>query len=322
MSGFSGPRRMAAALLLAAGIVPPACSRDVAEGARGMRTEACRPVDATARAPVPAGTYTIGGPVRNPEEREDRVVGTEGFRIDVHEVTNAEFAVFVAETGYLTVAERTPDPADHPEIDPQALVAGSAVFGLSAQTGYWWRFVPGASWRHPRGPGSGIEGLENHPVVHVAFQDALAYAAWAGADLPTEDEWEIAARGGGHGTDFAWGDAFRPGGDWRANTWQGAFPVLDRGEDGFAGLAPAGCYPANPFGLHDMIGNVWEWTASPFDATGTAGTIRGGSFLCSADFCARYRPAARQPQEWDFSASHIGFRTLVREPPPAPPSGS
>ncbi|MED5550221.1 MAG: SUMF1/EgtB/PvdO family nonheme iron enzyme [Pseudomonadota bacterium] len=276
--------------------------------------EACRPVTPGERVAIPAGEYLIGGPVRNPEERPERTVSTPGFGIDAHEVTNAQFAAFVEATGYLTIAERRPDPADFPDIDPALLEPGSAVFGVDAGTGYWWRFVPGASWRHPEGPGSDIEGRASYPVVHVAYADARAYADWAGADLPDEDEWEIAARGGGHGTDYAWGEEFRPGGDWRANTWQGVFPVIDRGDDGFAGLSPVACYDANPFGAFDMIGNVWEWTASPFDASGAAGTIRGGSYLCASDFCARFRPAARQPQEWDFSASHIGFRTVVRRP--------
>ena len=263
---------------------------------------------------IPAGEYRIGGPVRNPEERPERTVATPGFRIDRHEVTNAQFARFVTETGYVTVAERTPDPADHPDIDPELLVPGSAVFGVDPrQGGFWWRFVPGADWRHPDGPGSDIAGREAYPVVHVAYADARAYADWAGADLPGEDEWEIAARDSDHaGTDYAWGEAFRPGGEWRANTWQGIFPAIDTGEDGFRGLAPAGCFPPNAFGLYDMIGNVWEWTSTPFDTSRTTGTIRGGSFLCAPDFCARFRPGARQPQEWDFSASHIGFRTVTR----------
>lgn len=301
---------MAVAVLAGPGL--SACAPQ--DGAVGpdIAAASCLPDGLETRTGIPAGSYRIGGPVRYPEERPERSVATAGFHIDVHETTNAQFARFVAETGYVTVAERAPDPADHPDIDPDLLVPGSAVFGV-ASGGYWWRFIPGASWRTPYGPGSGIDGLDDYPVVHVAYADAQAYAEWAGADLPSEDEWEIAARGGTAGTDYAWGEEFRPDGQWRANTWQGPFPAIDTGADGFAGLAPVGCYPANPFGAYDMIGNVWEWTASPFDASGRSGTVRGGSFLCASSFCARFRPAARQPQEWDFSASHIGFRTIRRE---------
>ena len=271
---------------------------------------ACLPKTPDVRS-VPAGVYLIGTNARNREEGPARRVETAGFDIDATEVTNADFSHFVAETGYVTVAERTPDPADHPSIDPDLLAAGSAVFGVDPrQGGYWWRFVPGANWRAPYGPGSDVAGLDYHPVVHVAYEDAAAYADWAGGRLPTEEEWEIAARGGIEGAVFVWGDEFRPDGSWRANTWQGPFPAIDTGDDGHQGLAPVGCYEPNEYGLYDMAGNVWEWTSSPFDASGASGTIRGGSFLCAPDYCARFRPAARQPQEWDFSASHIGFRVV------------
>lgn len=264
---------------------------------------------------IPAGAYLIGTNARNREEGPPRTVETAGFQVAATEVTNAQFADFVAETGYVTLAERTPDPADHPQIEPDLLVPGSAVFGVDpARGGFWWSFVPGASWRAPYGPGSDIDGMEDLPVVHVAHEDAAAYAAWAGGRLPTEDEWEIAARGGVEGAEFVWGDDFRPDGTWRANTWQGPFPVIDTGDDGHQGLAPVGCYEANGYGLYDMAGNVWEWTASPFaadsGADSGAGVIRGGSFLCAPNYCARFRPAARQPQERDFSASHVGFRIV------------
>ncbi len=260
---------------------------------------------------IAAGAYLIGTNARNREEGPPRTVETPDFTLDAAEVTNARFARFVAETGYVTVAERAPDPADHPGIDPDLLVPGSAVFGVDpARGGFWWSFVPGASWRTPQGPGSDINGLGPLPVVHVAYEDAAAYADWAGGRLPREDEWEIAARGAIEGADFVWGEAFRPDGTWRANTWQGPFPVIDTGDDGYQGLAPVGCYEANGYGLYDMAGNVWEWTSSPFDASQETGTIRGGSFLCAPNYCARFRPAARQPQEWDFSASHVGFRVL------------
>jgi len=259
---------------------------------------------------VPAGEYQIGGPRRYAEEGEPRRVETEGFWIDRHEVTNAQFARFVAATGYITMAERTPDAALHPDLPADQMVPGSAVFGLKPDTGTWWTFVPGANWRAPYGPGSDIKGQDHMPVVHIAYADAAAYAAWAGGELPKEDEWEIAARAGEAGTDYEWGTEFRPEGNWRANTWQGTFPAHDSGEDGFIGLAPVGCFPPNAFGLVDMTGNVWEWTASDFSADSTSGTIRGGSYLCSSDFCARFRPNGRQPMERDFSSSHIGFRTI------------
>ena len=307
-------------LVLAALILTTAgCSRP-AEREGPASAQLCATAQPLERALVPAGEYLVGTNARYGEEGPPRHVRTNGFQIDVHEVTNAEFARFVEETGYVTVAERQPDPADYPDIDPERLVPGSAVFGLEPGTnGIWWRFVPGADWRHPAGPGSDIAGLDHHPVVHVAYEDAAAYAAWAGGRLPTEAEWEIAARGGLEGAEYAWGEEFRPGGTWRANTWQGPFPVIDTGEDGYRGLAPVGCYEPNAFGLHDMTGNVWEWTSSPFDSRNLTGTIRGGSFLCAPNFCARFRPAARQPQEWDFSASHIGFRTLRGRSAPEQP---
>jgi sulfatase modifying factor 1 len=274
----------------------------------------CPSLPANDRIHVPAGRYEIGAAPRYSEETGPLQVETAGFWIDRHEVTNAQFARFVAATGYRTIAEQSPDPQAYPDIDPAALVPGSAVFGVSAGEGYWWSFVPGASWQAPYGPGSSIEGMEDYPVIHIAYADARAYAAWSGVELPTETEWEIAARAGQAGAEFEWGDEFRPGGQWRANTWQGPFPVIDTGDDGFAGPAPAGCFEPNALGLLDMTGNVWEWTSSPFSADPATGTIRGGSYLCAPNYCARFRPAARQAQEWDFSASHIGFRTISREP--------
>ncbi len=285
-----------------------------ADGAELERPD-CAPRIDRARVHVPAGSYTLGAGARYAEEGGERVVETDEFWIDRFEVTNAEFAAFVDATDYVTVAERAPDPADHPDIDPVLLTPGSAVFGADPETGFWWSFVEGADWRAPVGPGSDIAARADYPVVHVAYEDAAAFAAWLGADLPSETEWEIAARGGLEGATYGWGERFRPDGEWRANVWQGAFPVIDTGEDGFAGLAPAGCYMPNDYGAYDMIGNVWEWTQSPFDETGRTGVIRGGSYLCSSSYCARFRPAARQPQEWDFSASHIGFRTVIRTAP-------
>ena len=279
----------------------------------------CGAATADQRIWVAGGRYQIGAAPRYREETGPQMVETSGFWIDRHEVTNAQFARFVAATGYRTIAEQVPDPAAYPDIDPAALAAGSAVFGVSAGQGYWWSFIPGASWQTPYGPGSSIEGQDDYPVVHIAYADAAAYAAWAGGELPTEAEWEIAARAGQAGAEFEWGDEFRPDGQWRANSWQGPFPAIDTGDDGFAGLAPIGCYEPNDLGLVDMTGNVWEWTSSPFSADPATGTIRGGSYLCAPNFCARFRPAARQAQEWDFSASHIGFRTISRDPGPDEP---
>jgi len=286
-----------------------ACERRDGGGAASIAACLAEPAGAVT---IPAGSYLIGTNARNREEGPARRIETAGFSLGASEVTNAAFARFVDETGYVTVAETRPDPADHPGLDPALLQPGSAVFGVdAARGGFWWRFVPGASWRAPYGPGSDIASLGPLPV---AYDDAAAYADWAGGRLPTQEEWEIAARGGLEGADFVWGPEFRPDGTWRANTWQGPFPVIDTGDDGHQGLAPVGCYDANGYGLYDMAGNVWEWTSSPFDASEASGTIRGGSFLCAPNYCARFRPAARQPQEWDFSASHVGFRVAYPAP--------
>lgn len=287
---------------------------------------------------VPGGTFLMGSGNAYPEERPPRRATVSGFWIDRHEVTNAQFAAFVAATGYKTVAERGLSAKDYPDLPPEALVPGSMVFfepdkNARVRTNEWWRYAPGADWRHPTGPGSSIAGKDNHPVVHVSYADALAYANWAGRSLPTEAEWEFAARGGLDGKDFAWGDEQTPEGVWMANSWQGFFPFEDDKSDGYHGTAPVGCYSANGKGLFDMIGNVWEWGTDwyrpghhfaegaadprgPADISATVGgqvrVIKGGSWLCAPNFCARYRPAARQPQEADLGASHIGFRTVLR----------
>ncbi len=256
------------------------------------------------------------------------------FRIDRYDVTNAEFARFVAATHYVTDAERKPDRADYPNIPADKLVAGGAVF--TSPTGVrtmedpmqWWAFVPGADWRHPEGPDSSIKGRDNYPVVQVSYNDAMAYAKWVGRDLPTEAQYEYAARGGLDGKTYGWGDDFTPGGKYQANSWQGTFPTKNTGADGFSGLAPVGCFPANGYGLYDIIGNVWKWTATLYGPTmdnemavagmpagGTPASrvlraTKGGSYLCAPNYCRRYRPAARQPQESGFSAAHLGFRTV------------
>jgi formylglycine-generating enzyme required for sulfatase activity len=271
--------------------------------------------------------------------------------MDATEVTNEEFSRFVAATGYVTVAEQTPRAEDFPGASAESLVPGSIVFTppplpvpLRDATGNahlrWWAYVPGASWLHPRGPESDIIGRERDPVVHVAFEDAAAYAAWAGKRLPTEAEWEFAARGGLAGEPFPWGTEFRPQGRWMANTWQGPFPSRDTAEDGHAGVAPVGRYPPNGYGLHDMAGNVWEWCADWYrpdtyssdagpdgrsvarDPRGPADSHdplepgqpkrvqRGGSFLCSAQYCARYIVGTRGKGEVSSGTNHIGFRCV------------
>jgi formylglycine-generating enzyme len=299
---------------------------------------------------IPGGLFRMGAELAYPEEAPVREVGVDGFWIDACAVTNADFAAFVAATGYVTLAEREPDPAAYPGAQPELLQPGGTVFFMPQgrvdmrDITSRWAFVPGAEWRHPEGPGSGIEGRERDPVVQIAFADAAAYARWAGKDLPSEAEWEFAARGGLAEAQFCWGDEFNPGGRWMANTWQGQFPFRDLGLDGFVGRAPVGSFPPNGYGLYDMAGNVWEWTADwyalPLHADtkpaccvpnnprgGTmAGSydpalpairiprkvIKGGSYLCAPNYCRRYRPAARQPQMIDSGTCHIGFRCLVR----------
>jgi len=278
---------------------------------------------------IEGGVYSKGATGFYPDESPLREVQVDGFWIDRFEVTNARFAEFVAATGYVTVAERQPQPEDFPGIDPALLQAGSVVFTMpTAADGkltQWWRFVPGAHWRQPAGPGSSIEGLEQHPVVHITHEDAQAFAEWHGHDLPTEAQWEYAARGGLEQAVYAWGDEFLVAGKQQANTWQGMFPLLNEREDGYTGSAPVGCFPANGYGLHDMIGNVWEWVDDwYYPVYGTPGNgghdprqpglpvkvIKGGSYLCADNYCRRYRPAARHAQEATLGAAHIGFRTV------------
>jgi len=263
---------------------------------------------------VPAGGYRLGSDRHYPEERPVRVVELAAFRIDVTPVTVAQFAAFVAATGYCTLAERA-DPA------------GSAIFTPTAgpvplaDPTTWWSFCPGASWQTPAGPGSPRARGEDHPVVHVALEDAQAYATWRGARLPTEPEWEAAARGGLVEADYAWGDAFAPHGHLMANVWTGAFPWYFA-RPGGAGTTPVRQFPANGHGLFDMIGNVWEWTTSPFDhaqvrgCCGTGGgdarvALKGGSHLCAGEYCARYRPAARIGLTRETSTGHVGFRCVA-----------
>ena len=258
---------------------------------------------------LPSGSYVKGADPLYPEERPSMRLRVEGFAIQAHEVTNDQFAAFVKATGYLTEAERAATSTD-----PQA---GSAVFARDAKgMNGRWVLRRGATWRAPEGAGSSIAGKGRHPVVHVTLADARAYASWAGGRLPTEEEWEYAASSGLPDPANRFSGAVDDKGVPRANHWQGVFPVRDEGKDGFPGTAPAGCFPADRNGVHDLIGNVWEWTDSPADDAHMI--IKGGSWLCAANFCARYRPAARQPQENDFSSNHIGFRIIRDAAAPAP----
>ncbi len=283
---------------------------------------------------VPGGTFRMGSDDFYPEERPVREVEVGGFWMDEHPVTAGEFRRFVRETGYVTFCERPLAAEDYPDADPELLVPGSLVFQETAgpvdlrDFTNWWRYEPGAYWKRPEGPGSTINGRDRHPVVHVAYEDAEAYAHWAGKELPAEAEWELAARGGLDGAVFAWGDEDLPGGQALANSWQGEFPWQNLKLDGFAGTSPIGSFPPNGFGLYDMTGNVWEWTTDFFTASHEEHAccapqllpgerflrrvIKGGSHLCAPNYCLRYRPAARQGESVDTSTGHIGFRCVVR----------
>lgn len=284
---------------------------------------------------LPGGRFLMGSERFYPEEAPVRPARVAPFLIDETPVTNAEFARFVEATGHITLAETPPDPANYPGILPDRLAAGSAVFQRSDMLDHsdplrWWHFTAGASWRHPLGPESTIDGIGDHPVVHVAYADAEAYAAWAGKALPTEAEWEYAARGGLEGVEFAWGDELAPGGAMLANYWQGLFPVANQLLDGWERTSPVRSFPPNGFGLYDMIANVWEWTVDDWGAAKrkpsrpcctapkhdserfSTKVLKGGSHLCAPNYCQRYRPAARYPETVDTSTSHIGFRCIIR----------
>jgi formylglycine-generating enzyme len=267
-----------------------------------------------------------------PDEGPIHDVHVEPFAIEQHPVTNAQFSVFVSDAGYVTVAERPLDRGLFPELAPDELEPGALVFTPTpgpvdlSDWRQWWRWSVGADWRHPFGPESSIEEKADHPVVQVAYPDAEAYATWAGRRLPSEAEWEYAARAGSTST-YAWGEELRPDGQLMANTWQGKFPYQNTGANGWAGTSPVGSFPADGFGLSDMIGNVWEWTTTPYLARhaiaapccGPPGVaapadrkvLKGGSHLCAPEYCLRYRPAARSPQSPDTSTTHIGFRCVM-----------
>jgi len=296
-------------------------------------------LDSMAR--IEGGSFRMGSERFYPEEAPVREVRVDGFWIDTHAVTNAAFAKFVRKTGYLTVAERDLNPADYPGAPPENLVPGALVFHMTSgpvdlrDYSQWWSWTPGASWKHPDGPGSSIDSRPDHPVVHVAYEDVEAYAAWAGKRLPTEAEWEYAARGGLDAEDFIWGGEMYPGGKYAANTWQGEFPWKHTSRHGPRTM-PVGSFAPNGYGLYDMAGNVWEWTADWYVADRTVlespccavrplelsydscqpnvriprKVLKGGSFLCSPEYCLRFRPAARSPQMIDTGMSHVGFRCV------------
>jgi formylglycine-generating enzyme required for sulfatase activity len=252
---------------------------------------------------IRGGSFTMGNDPRYPEEGPPRRVTIGSFWIDAHELTNAEFARFVTATGYHTVAERNPPPT--PGAPPEMLVPGSAVFAAPDRDDpRWWRWIAGAEWRHPSGPKESIAGRDQEPVVQIAYQDAEAYARWAGKRLPTEAEWEYAALAGAK----ALPEPVDAGGVPQANYYQGVFPERDLALDGYRGRAPVGCFKPNGFGLYDMIGNVWEWTSDTAGGKSETGVIKGGSYLCAANYCARYRPAARQFEERGLGTDHIGVR--------------
>ncbi|NUP12621.1 MAG: formylglycine-generating enzyme family protein [Polyangiaceae bacterium] len=303
---------------------------------------------------VPGGTFRMGSDHHYSEEAPAHRVTVTGVWMDRYPVTNREFRRFVDATHYLTTAEKPANLADYPGAKPEMLVPSSVVFqrppGLVDMRNHynWWAYIPGACWHHPWGPSSSLKGLADHPVVHVTYEDAAAYAAWAGKELPSEAEWEFAARGGLDGAEFAWGAEFMPGGRPMANTWHGQFPIQKKKNPKYDWTSPVGAFPANGYGLYDMIGNVWEWTADYYQPhvmkpTGCCASVdprgaprdgsfdpchptdriprrvmKGGSFLCAPNYCKRYRPSARMAQPIDTSTCHLGFRCVVRAPGPKP----
>jgi len=297
---------------------------------------------------IPGGEFRMGSDNHYAEEAPAHSVSVGAFWMDRYAVTNEQFRRFVEATGHVTLAETPPNPADYPGAKAELLGAASVVFRKPRQRVdlrdcySWWTYVRGANWRHPDGPGSSIKGAAKHPVVQIGFADAEAYARWAGKELPTEAEWEFAARGGLDGAEFVWGNDFAPGGKMMANTWQGEFPWKNLRTDGYEGIAPVGSFPANGYGLYEMAGNVWEWTTDWYQDHGKVQhaccsidnprggdrdssydprmphiriprkVMKGGSYLCAPNYCRRYRPAARMAQPIDTATCHLGFRCIVR----------
>ena len=306
---------------------------------------------------IPGGTFLMGSNDHYPEEAPAHNVTVGAFWMDQHAVTNADFKRFVEATGHVTLAERPADAADYPGAKPELLVPSSVVFQktqgpVDLSNRYnWWTYVAGADWRHPRGPGSSLQGLWKHPVVHVAYEDAEAYSQWAGKELPTEAEWEFAARGGLEGAAYAWGDEFTPGGKHLTNTWQGEFPWQNLLQDSYEWTAPVSSFAPNGYGLFEMTGNVWEWTTDWYQEHGKIEhacctmesprggkreesfdprtpdvriprrVMKGGSYLCAPNYCHRYRPAARMAQPIDTATCHLGFRCTVRARTDEPAGG-
>ena len=314
------------------------CQSALAQSAMDMHSSSSCSVEQIDQAWVEGAEFIMGDDSTYKEEGPAHSVSVSGFWMDAHEVTNAQFAKFVEETSYITVAERSPDPADWPaDVPTEFLQPGSVLFDPPAAgepVENWWSWVPGTNWRHPDGPESNIAGKDNYPVIHIAFEDAEAYAKWTGRSLPTEAQFELAARNKRQSR-YAWdGNKLAPDGHHHANTWQGSFPVENKPEDGHTGLAPVGCFEPNDYGLYDLIGNVWEWTSNwyypehnPTDSLNPSGpsqqdsyssnhgesiarVIKGGSYLCAENYCLRFRPAAREAQDSGLGTSHIRFRTV------------
>jgi sulfatase modifying factor 1 len=311
-----------------------------------LSRQAPAPVNTNEMVWIPPGTFWMGSESGQADERPLHQVTLDGYWIDKTEVTIEEFEKFTKVTGYVTMAERKPDPRDFPGADPALLVPGAMVFSpppgvVSLRNPMaWWKYVPGANWRHPEGPDSNVKGREKYPVVEVCWEDAVSYARWCGKRLPTEAEWEYAARGGLEKKLFDWGDVKVPNGRWQANIWQGRFPNQNTMDDGFKGTAPVGSFPENGYGLYDMAGNVWEWCADFYapdyyanspkkNPQGPAASfdpnepgivkrvLRGGSYLCSDVYCSGYRPGTRMKSTPDTGLSHTGFRCVQDAPPPA-----